>query len=281
MSITRILASCMGALVLSTAWGAEAHDGPATEPLGDFFGIRTVEVTVGGGSHTFLLDTGGGVTTISPALAEAVGCTPWSQINGFRMGGERLSMPRCDGVALEIAGQALTVPSAGVFDLSPLLPPGSANIEGLVALDVLAARPFTLELASGRLTFETPESLSRRTASAIDVPIRFHRQGGGIALTVMAQVTTDQGALWLQLDSGSDAAIQVSLTSAGPLGLSQEGRQTATLSFAGSGGETVVATGPVRVRDMIIDGNVGAPVLSGWIMTFDLANQKLWVQPAG
>lgn len=280
MPISRFLAPCLSAAVISIASGARAEDGPATAPLGDFFGIRTVEVAVGGRNHTFLLDTGGGVTTISPALAETVGCTPWSQINGFRMGGERLSMPRCDDVALQIAGQTLTVPSAGVFDLTPLLPPGSRKIEGLIALDVLAARPFTLELASGRLTFETPASLARRTASAIEVPIRFHRQGGGIALTVMAEVTTGQGALWLQLDSGSDAAIQVALPSAGPLGLSQEGRQNATLSFAGTGPETVVATAPVRVRDMIIDGNVGAPVLSLWVMTFDLANHKLWVQPA-
>lgn len=278
MSIARVFAPCLGVAVLSIASGAWAQDGPPAASLGDFFGIRTVEVAIGGRSHTFLLDTGGGVTTISPGLAEAVGCTPWSQINGFRMGGERLSMPRCDDVSIEIAGQVLTVPSAGVFDLTPLLPPDSSKIEGLVALDVLAARPFTLELASGRLTFETPESLAVRTASATRVPIRFHRQGGGIALTVMAQVTTDKGALWLQLDSGSDAAIQVALTSAEPLGLSQEGRQNATLSFAGTGSETLVATGPVRVRDMIIDGNVGAPVLSLWVMTFDLANQQLWIQ---
>lgn len=281
MSIARFLAPCLGAAILSTAPAAAAQDRPPTAQLGDFFGIRTVEVAIGGRDHTFLLDTGGGVTTISPALAEAVGCTPWSQINGFRMGGERLSMPRCDDVPIEIAGQALTVPSAGVFDLSPLLPPASQKFEGLVALDVLAARPFTLELASGRLTFETPESLARRTASAVQIPIRFHRQGGGIALTVMARATTGQGALWLQLDSGSDAGIQVATASAEPLGLNREpGGQDVTLSLTGTGGETIIETARGRVRDMIIDGNVGAPVLSRWVMTFDLANQKLWVQDA-
>lgn len=280
MLIARFLASCLGATVLSIAPGASAQDGPRTAQLGDLFGIRTVEVAVGGRTHTFLLDTGGGVTTISPALAEAIGCTPWSQINGFRMGGERLSMPRCDGVAIDIAGQALTVPSAAVLDLTPLLPPGPAKIEGLVALDVLAARPFTLELASGRLTFETPETLARRTVSAVEIPIRFHRQGGGIALTVMARAITGQGALWLQLDSGSDGGIQVALASAEPLGLSREpGGQDITLTFMGTGGEPVVETARGRARDMIIDGNVGAPVLSRWVMTFDLANQRLWIQP--
>ena len=280
MSITRILAPFIGAAVLSIASGAWAEDGPATAPLGDFFGIRTVEVAIGGKNHTFLLDTGGGVTTISPALAEAVGCTPWAQISGHRMTGERLTMPRCDDLAIEIGGRPFTVPNAGVFDLGPLLPPGSA-IDGLVGLDILTAQPFTLELTERRLTFETPGSLRERIAGAIEIPIRMERQAGGISLTVMAAVTTAKGTLWMLLDSGSDAAIQVAPSSAAPLGLDPEGRgQTVNLRLAGVNGPDVQAEGPVRVRDIGIDGNIGAPVLSHWVMTFDLANLKLWIRDA-
>lgn len=280
MSVVRSLAVGLGAAILSAAPGAFAQDHPQVVQLGDFFGIRTIDVAIGGVSHTFLLDTGGGVTTVSPALAEAAGCRPWAQITGHRMTGERLTMPRCDDVAIEIGGRAFTVPSAGVFDLTPLLPPGS-TIDGLVGLDILAAQPFTLELAEGRLTFETSASLRERTASAIEIPIRMERQAGGISLTVMAPVATAAGKLWMQLDSGSDAAIQVPASSATPLGLDPEGRgQTVILRLAGLSGEEVRAEGPVRVRDIGIDGNIGAPVLSRWIMTFDLANQKLWIRPS-
>ncbi|MDI1326853.1 MAG: hypothetical protein PSV23_08670 [Brevundimonas sp.] len=48
------------------------------------------------------------------------------------MTGERITMPRCDDVAIEIGGQRLTIPDAGVFDLTPLMPPGSIGIDGLV-----------------------------------------------------------------------------------------------------------------------------------------------------
>lgn len=266
------------ALALSTA--ATAQTAPRTVLLGDYFGIRTVEVTVAGETGQFLLDTGGGISVISPTLAEKAGCTPFAQITGFRLSGERLTMPRCDDLAITAGGEALTVPSAGVFDLASLLPPEAPRIEGLIALDVLADRPFTLELGAGRLTFETPDSLAARIATAVELPIRFHRQAGGISLTVMARVPTAQGDLWMQLDSGSDGALQVARTSAGPLGLAADvDRQRLHLKLTGVDGREVAAHVEARVRDMIIDGNIGLPVMKDWIMTFDLAEGRLWVQP--
>lgn len=271
--------SLAGAVAVSLlACGAGfAQEAPRTVALGDFYGLRTIQVTVGGQTGDFILDTGGGITVISPALAEKAGCTPWAQITGFRLTGERLTMPRCDGLAMDAGGEALVAPSAGVFDLAPLLPPDAPRIEGLVALDSLATQPFTLELKAGRLTFETPTSLAARVAEATEVPIRFHRQAGGISLTTMARVPTPQGDLWMQLDSGSDAPVLVARTSAAPLGLDPETpRQPLRLVVT----EGLAADVDARVRDMIIDGNIGLPVMRDWVMTFDLANQKLWVRPA-
>lgn len=276
--VIRFSAALAAALALSTA--ATAQTEPRTVPLGDYFGIRTVEVSVAGETGQFLLDTGGGISVISPALAEKAGCTPFAQITGFRLSGERLTMPRCDDLAITLSGEALTVPSAGVFDLGSLLPPEGPRIEGLIALDVLADRPFTLELGAGRLTFETPDSLAARIATGVELPIRFHRQAGGISLTVMACVPTAQGDLWMQLDSGSDGALQVGKTSAEPLGLDPDiERQPLRLKLTGVDGREVGADVEARVRDMIIDGNIGIPVMKDWIMTFDLAEGRLWVRP--
>lgn len=276
--VLRFSAVLAAALAISNA--ATAQTAPRTVLLGDYFGIRTVEVTVAGETGQFLFDTGGGVSVISPALAEKAGCTPFAQITGFRLTGERLTMPRCDDLAIAIDGETLSVPSAGVFDLAPLLPPDGPRIEGLIALDVLAARPFTLELEAGRLTVETPESLAGRIATAIELPIQFHRQAGGISLTVMARVPTTRGALWMQLDSGSDGALLLAKTSAEPLGLDPDvERQPLRLALRGADGREIAAEVQARVRDMIIDGNIGAPVMKDWIMTFDLAQGRLWVQP--
>ena len=277
--VLRFSAVLAAALALSTA--ATAQTAPRSIPLGDYFGIRTVEVTVAGETGQFLLDTGGGISVVSPALAEKAGCRPFAQITGFRLSGERLTMPRCDDLAITAGGEALIVPSAGVFDLAALLPPEGPRIEGLIALDVLADRPFTLELGTGRLTFETPDSLAARIATAIELPLRFHRQAGGISLTVMTRVPTPQGDLWMQLDSGSDGALQVARTSAEPLGLApDDDRQPLRLKLIGVDGREVAADVEARVRDMIIDGNIGHPVMKDWVMTFDLAEGRLWVQPA-
>ncbi len=277
----RHLAGLAAAIAASSA-AVQAQDAPRTIQLGEFLGLRTVQATIGGRTGSFILDTGGGVSVVGPDLASGAGCTPWGQITGFRLTGERLTMPRCDDLAIDVGGVALTAPSAGVLDLSTLMPPEAPKIDGLVALDGLQARPFTLELGAGRLTVETPASLAERIRGAVEVPIRLHRQAGGASLTVMARVMTPRGPLWMQLDSGSAAPILVAKTSAEPLGLDPEtARQPLHLAIAGIDGGMVEADVPATVREMIIDGNIGLPVMRDWIMTFDLQAQRLWIRPAG
>ena len=36
---------------------------------------------------------------------------------------------------------------------------------------------------------------------------------------------------------------------------------------------------PVMVTDMIMDGNLGQPFLTQYVMTIDLANSRLWLAP--
>ena len=268
--------------VLALASGPAAAQEPASAPLGDLLGVlRTVEVRIGDQKANMILDTGGGVTVVTPDLATRVGCTPWGQLSGFRLTGERLTMTRCDGVPVSVAGLDLGAKNLGVFDLAALLPPQAGPIDGILSLDVLERTPFTLELGeAARLTLETPEGLAARAAEGVEIPIRLHRQAGGASLTVMARVPSETGDLWMQLDAGSDAPLLIPATSATALGLDPaQPRQTSTLTLTGAGGGEVRHPVQLRVRDMIIDGNVGIPVLKDWVMTFDLANNSLWVRP--
>lgn len=270
--------------VLALVAGPAAAGEPASAPLGDLLGVlRTVEVRIGDQDATMILDTGGGVTVVTPDLAARVGCTPWGQLSGFRLTGERLTMTRCDNVAVGVASRDLGAKNLGVFDLAALLPPEAGRIDGILSLDVLERTPFTLELGeAARLTLETPDGLAARAAEGVEIPIRLHRQAGGASLTVMARVPTASGDLWMQLDAGSDAPLLIPPTSATALGLDPaQPRQTSTLTLTGAGGGEVSHPVQLRVRDMIIDGNVGIPVLRNWIMTFDLAAGRLWVRPAG
>lgn len=272
--------AALAALFISSG-AARAEPAPEVLALGDYFGLRTVSAEIGGQTGTFVLDTGGGISIIEPALVSAAGCKPWGQITGFRFTGERLTMPRCDNLHFTSEGAELISPTAGVFDLSTLLPPEAPPLAGLIALDSLQGRPFTLELGASRLTLETDQSLASRTQGAVEVPIRFHRQAGGASLTAMVGIQTPEGLLWLQLDSGSTASMIVAKSSAGPLGLNESAdQQPIHIAIAGVNGGSVEADTTTTVRDMIIDGNIGMPVMRHWIMTFDLQSERLWIAPA-
>jgi hypothetical protein len=239
--------------------------------------LWSFEGRIGGREGLFLLDTAGGLTVVTPAGAEAAGCKPWGQLTGFRMRGDRLDLPRCDTVVIEAWGTKLDVPTAGLFDIAKLLPAGSPPLAGSVALDAFAGRAVTLDLAHRQLVVETPASLAARLRGARAVPVRFSREVGGLALTPLVAVETAQGRAWMELDSGSDAAVIVDRHVAAPLGLDPQNKGAQPLKATVAGG--VALAGPALVQDLILDGNIGLPTLEGWTVTIDLNGQQLWISP--
>lgn len=287
------LAMALAAAAPAAAFAAPlpaAASGPgAAIELGDFMGrLRSIEVVVGGQHGTFLFDTGGGVTFATPEFAARIGCKPWGQVTGFRLTGERLDVPRCDGVAIGLAGGKTLAPATiGVLDLAPLLPPGAPAADGSLALDALDGQAFTLDLRAGTLEFETAESLAQRTVGAVEVPIRVARySSSGQGLGVYARAETSKGDLWLEVDSGggapvllrdkvaADAGADASVAQAQPYALRLLGKDA-----AGKGAGVELETRAI-VRDMVHDGVIGMPVLVNWRLTFDLAHDRLWIAPS-
>lgn len=271
---------------MMTAWVLAAlASGPVAAQeirLGDYLGaLHTVEATVAGQSGTFLFDTGGGVSVVTPEFAERIGCTPWGNVSGFRLSGERLDGPRCDDVVFDLGdGVSLASPAAGVFDLKAMLPP-QGPVDGILSLDAFVDQPFTLDLAGSRIILETPTSLAARIDGAVEVPVHFARQAGGYSLTVLAGVETEAGDLWLQLDSGAVPPMLLAPHAAAAMGVPENGGPAQPFALAlgaGSRRATVEATPTIR-PNMIIDGNIGEPTMARMVLTFDLANQKLWVRP--
>jgi len=272
-----------------TATPPPAGTSIAAIELGDFMGrLRSVRVAIGGEEGTFLVDTGGGVTFASPAFAERIGCKPWGRITGFRLTGERLDLPRCEGVPIGLAdGRTLAPRTIGVLDLAPLLPPDAPAVDGSLALDALDGTVFTLDLRAGTLVFETPESLAARSAGAIEVPVRVARFGSsGQGLGAYALSRTARGDLWLEIDSGGGAPVLLRDAIAGDAGADpSDGKaQPFALSLSGKDArgrdaDVALQTRAV-VRDMIHDGVIGVPVLVHWRLTFDLVHDRLWISPS-
>ena len=238
----------------------------------------TVQVKVGDQIGMFLFDTGEGVTAITPEFAAALDCKPWGQISGFRMNGERIDMPRCDDLVLELGGQKFKAPIAGVFDLMRLLPESEVRLSGAVGLDVFAGHAVTLQSLRKRLVIESPASLAVRITKAKEVPIRLVRDVEGVALAVDVGVPTAQGLAWMELDSGNGGTLVIAKHLATLFGLDPERKEPQPVKFKIAG--DIFAEGLARTPDIIMDGNIGLQFLRRWDLTLDLVKARAWLAPA-
>jgi hypothetical protein len=273
------------ALLLLTVWAPVAVAAPtprpaAVIPLEPYLGtLWSLEATVHGQKGRFLFDTGGGVTVVSADETAVVGCKPWGQVTGFRMRGDRIDSKRCDNVEIGLGGLTLTAPTGIVFDFAGILPKDAPPIAGSLALDAFAGRAVTIDLAHRRLIVETPASLRARVAHAAEVPMHIERDAAGLARTPLIAVQTAQGQAWMYLDSGSDGSIVVNRAIAEALGLDPQQKHGQPLHATIAGGPSFDAE-KALVQDLIVDGDIGNPLMAKWIITIDLAHERLWLAPA-
>lgn len=269
----------MVALAATLAWSACAPPSPhARFSLEPYRKIRSVRAVVAGQAATMLFDTGGGLTMISPSLAAKIGCTPWGRLTGYRMTGERVDVQQCTDVDVVLGSYRVRAPVVGVLDVGAYLPKGAAPVDGSVALDLFDGAAITLDFARNEVTVESPASLRARTRSARAGRLRLERQLQGAALDAHVAAETARGPVWMQLDSGNGGALLVSRPIAPLVGLdaAKETPQPGTLALTGG----VAVAGDFFTPDFIIDGNLGMPFLSRWVVTLDLAGRRVWFAPA-
>jgi hypothetical protein len=242
--------------------------------------MMTLRAQVRGHKGSFVFDTGGGVTYISPAFAQTIGCKPWGQLSGFVLTGQRLDMKRCDELKFEIDARNFRAPIAGVFDLMKYMPANVPKIDGSIGLDLFADRAVTLSLAKRTLSVESAASLKQRMRTGKEISVRLVRELEGIALAVVVGVVTPEGTAWMELDSGNGGANVVAKHIAPLLNLKTDVKQPQPAKFMLVGG--VPVTGDARVNEtLIMDGNIGTRFMIDWDLTFDLDKGRAWLTPAG
>jgi len=241
--------------------------------------MMTVRAQVRGHEGVFIFDTGGGVSYLSPAFAQTVGCKPWGQITGFTLTGQRLDMPRCDGFSFDVQGHNFSGPIFGVFDLMKYMPPNVPRIDGSIGLDVFSSHAITLSLSQKTLTVESSTSLAARAKRSKEVPIRLVRDAGGVALAVEVAVPTPAGMSWMELDSGNGGATVIGKHLAPLLKLDASKKEPQSASFQIAGG--IPVEGMARVNEtLIMDGNIGTRFMLKWDLTLDLSKGRAWLAPA-
>ena len=241
--------------------------------------MMTIRATVRGHEGTFMFDTGGGISYISPGFAQTIGCKPWGQLTGFTLTGQRLDMPRCDGVAFDILASRFGASTSGVFDIMKFMPKDLPKIDGSIGLDVFAGRAVTLSLGQQRLTVETAASLAVRTKHGKEVPIRLVREAEGAALTVVVAVPTSEGTAWMEIDCGNGGANVIGKHIARLMKLDPNKKEPQPASFMLGGG--IPVEGMARINETLtMDGNIGTRFLKNWDLTLDLEKGRAWLAPA-
>ncbi len=269
------LSLCNGVVLVAQEPAAPAP--LAIIPLETYLENHTaVHATVGGQPGTFLFDTGGGVSSISPAMAQKIGRRPWGLITGFRMTGERLDLPHCDDVPFALAGQKLAAPQVGVLDIMKLLGPDAPPLDGTLGLDIFAGKVITI-IPRQSIVVESPGSLAARIANAKELPVRLVRDAGGVALTVDGAVQTSAGTAWMELDNGNNGGFAIANHIAPLLGLHPDAPKQEMVQLTLANG--IKAQGLASTGNFIMDGNLGAPFLNQWILTLDLEKGRAWLSP--
>lgn len=266
-------------VLLLTSFGiadARASSAPQVIKLQRFRkALWTVHVTVKGKEGDFLFDTGGGVTLLTDKFLEGIDCKFWGRTTGYNMFGEKASGPHCDDVELRSGGVSLTKVSVGKFDFGDRFA-GDRTPDGILSLDAFDGKAITIDQTAATITIETPKSLAKRTKSMREMPLRVSRECSARCLSVFAGVPTSAGMTWLTLDSGASGVSLISKDHAALFGLDPNAKDQRLKHLAAPG---IPIDSPVLVTDLIMDGNLGQPFLSQYVITLDLANSRLWLAP--
>jgi hypothetical protein len=233
-----------------------------------------IHLTAGGKDRLFQLDTAGGVTVISPALAADLGCKPWGSITGFHMTGNKISSPRCDRIGLRASDTNLIAPVAAVMTVG--MP--ESPLDGLLALDVFASKTVTIDFSGGDMFIETSSSALEREKVGTEIPAHVAREIGGLSLSMFIDVPAKQGPLRMELDSGNGGTILVSKPFRELVGLPIADDKPLFGTFPIAPG--ISATGVIFTPELVIDGNLGMPFLKNWIVTMDLKEGRVWLAPS-
>ncbi len=271
----RVLRLSAAALLFAVAATSQAEKIPLNSTdLG-----LTIHAVVNGKPGTFLFDTGGGVSTISPQFAASIGCKPWGQITGFRMQGEKLNGQRCDDAAVSIGKSQVHAETLMVLDYSALLPPNSPHIDGSLSLDLFPDKTLRFSYSGRTLDILTRPNDIQALRGKTPMQVRVVRDAQGAALTIDLPVKTRQGTAWFEVDSGnSSGLVLVGKHLAGLFGLSPEAeKQDVSISLA----DGTTFKGASKVLDLILDGNLGTSFLEKNDIVIDIPGKRAWMLPKG
>jgi len=231
-----------------------------------FSDLKTIDVSIQGQRHKFLLDTGGGISLITPDLAKSLGQTPFGRITGHRMNGDLVVMQQCERLDA-VLGDSWQIHHSpvGVFDVNQLLPKELPRLDGIISLDSFRGQVLTLNLDSNQLVLHSKED-AELAIKTNGINARFATGDDGSGLTLITPVDGKRGKLWFLIDSGNCAGTFVSSHVLEDHLLDINNKGLAELSVGGRNPVVI----PVISQQINYDGVIGTNFLKSRPVTLDL-----------
>ena len=167
-----------------------------------------VPARIAGGPETKLMvDTGMGVTLLTPEACERAGCVREGTWSGQRMSGQTVTLTIARVSSLVVAGHRVENHRVAVFESDDVIH-HDLGVEGIAGLDVFRDQPVTFDHQKMRVVLETAQSLTAREKIGTKVPVRVKHDGPStevylpleVAPSIVAEMEVDSGSLHMILD---------------------------------------------------------------------------------
>jgi predicted aspartyl protease len=243
-----------------------------------FRNLKQVDVTIAGQGYSFLFDTGGGETFISPEIAQKIGRQPYGSATAFRMNGEMFRYQKLDSIEMRIGDVPVSHAMVGVWDVIGILPEGFPKVDGVISLKSFQDRILTIDLAANRLQLETPATLRKQQGKLTLLPSRFANGLDGSELNVFLGVPHRGRSYWFLLDTGNMSELLLSHQTASGWGLQSDTtiQRTALNPIAIQLGRRKMVS-KAAAENIIYDGALNYDVISQTKITINFPARQVWM----
>lgn len=242
-----MVALCVPAIALGDEQGIDRNPNVA---LDDLAGILVVDSTIDGkGPYHFVLDTGAGITVVTPALAKAIDAKAAGSTSMRGMGEKTLDTQTVVLGSVAVGQARQTQVRAAIVELPPALTYQGryGTIAGILGASFLSHYVVTIDVAGDRASF-TSERYFDPPSGAASLPLSVNGQ-----LIPMVTASAVGTAGRFEIDSGNNGDVVI----AGDFARAHEigaGAPTSETRYQGVGG--AVDTKRVRLRSLMVDGFV-------------------------
>jgi predicted aspartyl protease len=286
--------------VLTTVAPIVAPARAAQVPLDDLAGILVVSATVNGkGPYHFVLDTGAGITVVTPRLAQAIGVAAAASDIAHGTTDQTVAVRLATLATLTIGAATQTNVAAAIVPLPPDLTYQGAygTIDGIVGATFLRNYAVTFDIAAGRATL-TPVAAFKPPDGFGAIPLTFTTDTVPV---VSANVENATGRFELDSGNNDDVLLTQSFTRAYGIGAGyQKPVHTEYVGVGGSAGATRVRLESMSLGPFVMhgvpadiseassntlqrdgtDGNFGYDVFRQFVVTIDYGSKRLYLQPS-